>query len=65
MPIPPLDGGRVLRGLVSEPLGKLLDRVEPFGLIIVVGLLYMGWLWALVEPLMAIIKSLILSVVGL
>jgi Zn-dependent protease len=65
MPIPPLDGGRVLRGLVSEPLGKLLDRIEPFGLIIVVGLLYMGWLWALVEPLMAIIKSLILSLVGL
>ena len=55
----------MLRGLVSEPIGKLLDRLEPFGLIIVVGLLYMGWLWALVEPLMAVIKSLILSVVGL
>jgi Zn-dependent protease len=65
MPIPPLDGGRVLRGLVSERFGKLLDRMEPFGLIIVVGLLYVGWLWALLKPLMTIIEGLILSVVGL
>jgi len=65
MPIPPLDGGRVLRGLVSEGFGKLLDRMEPFGLIIVVGLLYVGWLWALLKPLMAIIERLILSAVGL
>jgi Zn-dependent protease len=65
VPIPPLDGGRVLRGLVSEGFGKLLDRMEPFGLIIVVGLLYVGWLWALLKPLMTIIEGLILSAVGL
>jgi len=44
LPIPPLDGGRVLRGLVSESLGKYLDRIEPFGLIMVVVLLALVWL---------------------
>lgn len=65
LPIPPLDGGRVLRGLVSESIGRQLDRLEPFGLIIVVGLLFLGWLWPLVRPAMDVVQRLILSLVGL
>jgi len=42
LPIPPLDGGRVLRSLVSEKYGRLIDTVEPFGIIIVIGLLFIG-----------------------
>jgi len=44
LPILPLDGGRVLRGLVSEPIGRRLDALERYGLIIVVGLLVLGLL---------------------
>ena len=44
VPIPPLDGGRVLRGLVPEPFGRQLDALERYGLIIVVGLLMLGLL---------------------
>ena len=51
MPIPPLDGGRVLRGLVPEALGRKLDAVEPYGLIIVMGLLALGILGRVVAPL--------------
>jgi len=65
LPIPPLDGGRVLRGLVNESIGRQLDRMEPFGLIIVVGLLFLGWLWPLVRPAMDVVQRLILSLVGL
>ncbi len=65
MPIPPLDGGRVLRGLVNDSIGNLLDRIEPFGLIIVMGLLFMGALWTLIRPLMTLIQNIILSLVGL
>jgi Zn-dependent protease len=64
LPIPPLDGGRVLRGLVSESIGYYLDRIEPFGLIILVFLLWQGWLWVLVAPLLGLVQSLILFVVG-
>jgi len=44
LPIPPLDGGRVLRGLVPESVGRQLDALERYGLIIVVGLLVFGLL---------------------
>jgi len=44
LPIPPLDGGRVLRGLVPESIGHRLDALERYGLIIVVGLLVFGLL---------------------
>jgi Zn-dependent protease len=44
LPILPLDGGRVLRGLVPETLGRQLDALERYGLIIVVGLLVFGLL---------------------
>jgi Zn-dependent protease len=35
VPIPPLDGGRVLSGLLPRGGSNVLDRIEPFGLIIV------------------------------
>ena len=63
LPIPPLDGGRVLRGLVSESIGYYLDRIEPFGLIILVLLMVSGLLWVLVSPLLALVQALILFVV--
>jgi Zn-dependent protease len=39
IPIPPLDGGRVLSGLLPRAGSDLLDRIEPFGIIIVLVLL--------------------------
>jgi Zn-dependent protease len=65
LPIPPLDGGRVLRGLVNESIGYYLDRLEPFGLIIIVLLLVSGLLWVLVGPLFSLVESLIVFVVRL
>jgi len=44
LPVPPLDGARVLRGLVPETFGRQLDALEQYGLIIVVGLLVLGLL---------------------
>ena len=39
IPIPPLDGGRVLSGLLPRAGSNLLDRIEPFGFIILIVLL--------------------------
>lgn len=39
MPIPPLDGGRVAVGLLPRPLAMPLARLEPFGMLILIGLL--------------------------
>ncbi len=51
IPVPPLDGGRVLRGLVPESLGRRLDAIEPYGLIILVALLATGIGGSIVWPL--------------
>ncbi len=39
LPIPPLDGGRVAVGLLPRWLGLPLSRLEPFGMMILIGIL--------------------------
>ena len=54
-PLPPLDGGRVLVGLLPWRAGQWVSRLEPFGFFIVLGLVLvgvLGKLWLL--PLMAL-----------
>jgi len=38
-PLPPLDGGRIAVGLLPNVLGKRLARLEPYGMVILIGLL--------------------------
>ena len=40
IPLPPLDGGRVAVGLLPRPLAILLARTERFGILILLGLLF-------------------------
>lgn len=40
MPLPPLDGGRVLMGLLPDPLAIKLARIEPYGMIIIIVLVF-------------------------
>jgi Zn-dependent protease len=39
LPIPPLDGGRVAVGLLPRVLGYPLSRLEPYGMLILIGIL--------------------------
>jgi Zn-dependent protease len=54
LPIPPLDGGRVLSGLLPIEASRVLDRIEPFGFIIVILLMLLpvAILGTLMEPFM-------------
>jgi Zn-dependent protease len=54
LPIPPLDGGRVLRSLVNDKLSRKIDLIEPYGIFIVLGLLLMG----LLEPMFNLIQPI-------
>jgi Zn-dependent protease len=48
LPIPPLDGGRVLAGVLPARMGAGLSRIEPLGMFIVLGLTMtrlFGWLF--------------------
>ncbi len=64
LPIPPLDGGRVLRGLVPESLGRRLDAVEPYGLILVMALLALGILGRVIGPVVSTLTQAIQRLVG-
>lgn len=50
LPIPPLDGGRVLVGLLPARLGARLEKIAPAGMFIVVGLAVLGLLGWLFRP---------------
>jgi Zn-dependent protease len=65
LPIPPLDGGRILTGLLPEPAARVFVRIEPFGLFVIVALLAAGLLDNLMRPLIAGAESIIAALTGL
>jgi Zn-dependent protease len=50
IPIPPLDGGNVLAGLLPESLADVFDKVRPFGFVALYALLLTGALSQLIWP---------------
>lgn len=50
IPIPPLDGGRVLAGLLPSRQAMSFDKIEPFGFIIVIVLIYSGIAGKIIMP---------------
>ncbi len=51
LPIPPLDGGRVLSSLLPPRTAMAFERLEPYGLFIIIGLLVTGLLAKVLLPL--------------
>jgi Zn-dependent protease len=59
-PLPPLDGGRILVGLLPYRQAMLVSRVEPWGFFIVMALVVSGVVSALwMQPLMTLTYGLI------
>ena len=52
LPLPPLDGGRIVFSLLPARLAWRYGRIEPYGLFILIGLMMLGWLWPLMVPLL-------------
>lgn len=60
IPVPPLDGGRVLIGLLPPRQAESFARVEPFGMIIVLLLLFFTDFWKLlVHPVVELLAGLL------
>jgi len=59
IPIPPLDGSKILMGFSSARFQVLLLRLEPYGFFIIIGLLYLGAL----DPLIAFFRWCILALI--
>jgi Zn-dependent protease len=50
IPIPPLDGGNVLAGLLPHRSAAMFDALRPFGFIILYALMFTGALTAMIMP---------------
>jgi Zn-dependent protease len=65
LPLPPLDGGRVLMGLLPGPWSWRLGQIEPYGFLILVVLMATGWLWKIMLPPLLLMLGLVGTVTGL
>jgi len=65
LPLPPLDGGRVLTGLLPEPYAYKFARIEPYGFLILIVLLMTGILGGLLGPLINLVLTMLVSVAGM
>ncbi len=62
IPLPPLDGGRILTGILPERQASLVSRFEPFGFVLILFLVFFTDVWSLV--LGPIINALVVLLSG-
>ena len=60
LPIPPLDGGNVLAGLLPDSMAGIFYALRQYGFIILYALLLTGLLWTLIGPPYEFLKGLLL-----
>jgi len=60
IPIPPLDGSKILMGFVPAETRYFLARIEPYGFFIMIGLLFLG----LLNPFINLFRSIIIALIG-
>jgi Zn-dependent protease len=59
IPVPPLDGSGILSGLLSDSAAAKYDRLRPYGLIIIIILVYTNVLTFIFSPVQRLIQHLI------
>jgi Zn-dependent protease len=65
IPVPPLDGSRVVAGFLPEPLAWKFGRLEQYGLMILLLLMVTGILGKIMWPPVSIVESSIYRIFGL
>lgn len=65
LPIPPLDGGRVLASVLPPAMAQVLHRIEPFGLLIVLALMISQALPVIITPPVTYLVGFFYRVIGL
>jgi len=60
IPIPPLDGGNVLMGVLPESMAATVDRLRPWGFLLLYALMLSGVLSAITSPVFRLVRSVLL-----
>src|SRR5690554_59291 len=53
VPLPPLDGGCIVYSLLPQPYANQYARIEPYGMVILIVLMFTGALWVILQPFLA------------
>jgi Zn-dependent protease len=61
IPIPPLDGSKILSGFMPDRFQHVMAFIEPYGFFIIIGLLYLHAL----DPLTAFFRWIILALISI
>jgi len=65
VPLPPLDGGRILVSLLPHRLAWRVARIEPYGFLILIALLVSGVLGAMLWPAIGALMAVVAGLLGL
>jgi Zn-dependent protease len=65
LPLPPLDGGRIVTGILPAPLAWKFSRIEPYGFIILVALLATGVLGQILGYPLFFLQKAMMAFAGL
>lgn len=65
LPVPPLDGGRVVAGMLKPRLAVKFARIEPYGIWILLILLIAGVLGKVLLPVMGLFERMLYAIFGL
>ena len=70
LPIPPLDGGRILVGILPGAMARIVSRAEPYGMLILISLIFVlpllgAQLGFNLDPISRIITTATNAVIGI
>jgi Zn-dependent protease len=65
LPILPLDGGRVLAGLLPNKASIEFGKLEPLGLPVLIAIIAMGWLSKILGPPVYFLQTGIFKMLGI
>jgi Zn-dependent protease len=65
LPLPPLDGSRILSGLLPTHMAIAYNKLEPYGFFIIIGLMALGLLGIILNPVINQVLSFMAEVSGI
>ena len=63
-PLPPLDGGRIMVGMLNPAMAVKYARIEPYGIWILLVLIFTGVLGKLLWPVVGLLQIMLHSLAG-
>ena len=60
LPVPPLDGGNILMGVVPESAARTIDALRPYGILVLYALMLTGGLAAIIFPVQSAVLNWLL-----